>query len=151
MADATVKTYGPGGRNVAIEYEGGDPKITKDGVTVVKSIYFSDREVEIGAKLLKKIAGNTNMYTGDGTTLSTYFAKSLLDKGIKAIDNGSHPILLKKGFEKSKAELLTILDWMKIPIETKEELLSVCRVSANYNEEIAQITSEALHTVGING
>ena len=33
-------TLGPGGRNVALEYEAGDPKITKDGVTVLKSIWL---------------------------------------------------------------------------------------------------------------
>jgi chaperonin GroEL len=42
MADCTAETYGPGGRNVALEYEAGKPKITKDGVTVAKSIHFGD-------------------------------------------------------------------------------------------------------------
>ena len=37
---ATKTTMGPGGRNVALEYEAGSPKITKDGVTVAKSIFF---------------------------------------------------------------------------------------------------------------
>lgn len=39
VSDTASLTLGPGGRNVALEYEGGDPKITKDGVTVVKSIF----------------------------------------------------------------------------------------------------------------
>ena len=34
-------TLGPGGRNVALEYDAGDPKITKDGVTVLKSIHLA--------------------------------------------------------------------------------------------------------------
>jgi chaperonin GroEL len=48
------KTLGPGGRNVALEYEGGEPKITKDGVTVLKSIHLKNRAQEMGSKLLKK-------------------------------------------------------------------------------------------------
>jgi chaperonin GroEL len=39
IAKTAALTLGPGGRNIALEYEGGDPKITKDGVTVVKSIF----------------------------------------------------------------------------------------------------------------
>lgn len=78
VAKSTVKTYGPGGWNVALEYEAGDPKIQKDGVTVAKSIFFSDREKEIGAKLIKRVANNTNNFAGDGTTLSTLFANSII-------------------------------------------------------------------------
>ena len=48
---------GPGGRNVALEYDGGEPKITKDGVTVLKSINLQNRAEELGSKLLKKTSG----------------------------------------------------------------------------------------------
>ena len=43
LSSTSQVTLGPGGRNVALEYEAGDPKITKDGVTVLKSIHLSDR------------------------------------------------------------------------------------------------------------
>jgi chaperonin GroEL len=67
------------GRNVALEYEGGDPKITKDGVTVVKSVFEEKREHDMGAKLAKRVAGNTNIFAGDGTTTSTLLSKILLE------------------------------------------------------------------------
>lgn len=38
LADAVQVTLGPKGRNVVIEQSFGAPKITKDGVTVAKSI-----------------------------------------------------------------------------------------------------------------
>ena len=60
VAGPAQLTLGPGGRNVALEYEGGDPKITKDGVTVVKSIFLGDRDRELGVKLVKRVANNTN-------------------------------------------------------------------------------------------
>lgn len=66
------------GRNVALEYEGGEPKITKDGVTVVKSIIEPIRELDMGVRMMKRIAGNTNLYAGDGTTTSTLLANELL-------------------------------------------------------------------------
>ena len=79
-------TLGPGGRNVVLEYENGSPKITKDGVTVVKSIFEKQRDHDMGAKLLKRVANNTNVYAGDGTTTSTLIARELADRGFKAIE-----------------------------------------------------------------
>merc|ERR1719183_1423088 len=49
IADAVQVTLGPKGRNVAIQQSFGAPKITKDGVTVAKSIEFEDRHLNMGA------------------------------------------------------------------------------------------------------
>jgi chaperonin GroEL len=77
---------GPGGRNIVLEYENGDPKITKDGVTVIKSIFEQSRDRDMGAKLLKRVANNTNIYAGDGTTTSTLISSQLSQMGFKAIE-----------------------------------------------------------------
>ena len=79
-------TLGPGGRNVVLEYENGDPKITKDGVTVIKSIFEKTRDRDMGAKLLKRVANNTNIYAGDGTTTSSLISAQLASRGFKAIE-----------------------------------------------------------------
>ena len=86
VSEAACLTLGPGGRNVVLEYENGDPKITKDGVTVVKSIFDSNRGREIGIKLVKRVANNTNIYAGDGTTTSTLMSKELVQRGFRAIE-----------------------------------------------------------------
>jgi chaperonin GroEL len=59
---------GPKGRTVLIEQGFGGPKITKDGVTVAKSIELSDKLENIGAKLIQEVANKTNDVAGDGTT-----------------------------------------------------------------------------------
>lgn len=101
LANTSQLTLGPGGRNIAMEYEGGDPKITKDGVTVLKSIEMSSRAEELGARLLKQSAGYTNTYAGDGTTSSALISKEILRRGICAIDQqGVHPVALKRGLDK---------------------------------------------------
>lgn len=95
-------TLGPGGRNIVLEYENGDPKITKDGVTIVKSIFEHDRARDMGAKLLKRVANNTNVYAGDGTTTSTLISKELVTRGFKAIEyQDAHPIAIKRGMDKA--------------------------------------------------
>lgn len=49
-----------------IENNCGTPKITKDGVTVAKSISFKDKSKNIGADLVKQVAKATNKVAGDG-------------------------------------------------------------------------------------
>jgi chaperonin GroEL len=107
LAETSQLTLGPGGRNVAMEYEGGDPKITKDGVTVLKSIEMEKRAEELGARLLKQSAGNTNKFAGDGTTSSALISKEILLRGLTAISvQDAHPVGLKRGIEKGMRVVL---------------------------------------------
>lgn len=102
LAEVGQKTLGPGGRNVAIEYEAGEPKITKDGVTVLKSIMLAEREKEMGAKMLKRSSGATNIFAGDGTTTSAVLAREIITRGINAIEfEGAHPVAIKRGLDKA--------------------------------------------------
>lgn len=145
-------TLGPGGRNVVLEYENGSPKITKDGVTVVKSIFEKTRDRDLGAKLLKRVANSTNVYAGDGTTTSTLISKELVSRGFNAIEfQGAHPISMKKGMEAGLKVVQGFLKDIAMPISQPEEVKSVCMVSSNHNERIAEIISKVLTTVGIDG
>ena len=135
-------TLGPGGRNVVLEYENGDPKITKDGVTVVKSIFEQTRARDIGAKLLKRVANNTNVYAGDGTTTSTLMTKELVQRGFNAIEfQGAHSIAVKRGMDKGLEVVLGFLTEMAMPISQQEEVRNVCLVSSNHNEHVSDIIS----------
>ena len=51
---------------MVLEQSFGAPKVTKDGVTVAKSIEFKDRVKNIGASLVKQVANATNDVAGDG-------------------------------------------------------------------------------------
>lgn len=51
---------------MVIEQSFGAPKVTKDGVTVAKSIEFKDRVKNVGASLVKQVANATNDVAGDG-------------------------------------------------------------------------------------
>ncbi|XP_020531625.1 chaperonin CPN60, mitochondrial isoform X2 [Amborella trichopoda] len=66
LADVVKVTMGPKGRNVIIEQSRGAPKVTKDGVTVGKSIEFEDKAKNVGANLVKQVAKATNAAAGDG-------------------------------------------------------------------------------------
>ena len=135
-----------------LEYENGDPKITKDGVTVIKSIFEKQRDRDMGAKLLKRVANNTNIYAGDGTTTSTLISSELSQLGFKAIEfQGAHPIAIKRGMDKALKIVLGFLKDISMPISQPEELKNVCMVSSNHDEKIASIVSQVLDAVGIDG
>lgn len=54
------------GRTVIIEGSHKGPKVTKDGVTVAKSVEFEDSAKNVGASLVKQVAEATNKAAGDG-------------------------------------------------------------------------------------
>jgi chaperonin GroEL len=90
-------TLGPKGRNVAVDRKFGSPTITHDGVSVAKEIELEDPFENMGAQLLKEAAQKTNDIAGDGTTTSTVLAHAIVNEGLKALEAGYNPMLLKHG------------------------------------------------------
>merc|ERR1719473_10313 len=101
LADAVAVTMGPKGRNVVIEQSFGAPKVTKDGVTVAKSIELKAKMANVGASLIKQVASKTNDVAGDGTTTSTVLARAIFNEGTKAVVAGMNPMDVKRGIDSS--------------------------------------------------
>lgn len=62
---------GPSGQNVIIEVPGGPPIVTKDGVTVARSLDLRDRNMNLGAQIIKEAASRTCDDAGYGTITAT--------------------------------------------------------------------------------
>ena len=101
LSKAVEATLGPRGRNVVIEKEYGEYHSTKDGVTVAKSIDLQDPLENAGAQIVKEVSQQTNDEAGDGTTTATVLASSIINQSFAAIEQGSHPIELKRGIDKA--------------------------------------------------
>lgn len=97
-----------------IEVEDKIPKITKDGVTIVKNIMRSNALEEVCCALLRQAAHNTNQFAGDGTTTSTIIASTIFQKGQRLLTAGGNPILIKKGIEIARDYVLEFLDEIKL-------------------------------------
>ena len=97
LADAVQVTLGPKGRNAVLEQSFGAPKITKDGVTVAKSIEFKDRHQNLGAQLVRQVANKTNDIAGDGTTTATVLTRAIYAEGCKSVAAGMNPMDLRRG------------------------------------------------------
>ncbi|KAM3231144.1 hypothetical protein ACQJBY_061355 [Aegilops geniculata] len=136
LADAVKLTMGPKGRTVIIEQSFGAPKVTKDGVTVAKSIEFSDRVKNVGASLVKQVANATNDTAGDGTTCATVLTKAIFTEGCKSVAAGMNAMDLRRGISMAVDSVVTNLKGMARMINTSEEIAQVGTISANGEREI---------------
>ena len=150
VAEAVSATLGPKGRNVAIDRKFGSPTITHDGVSVAKEIELEDPFENMGAQLLKEAATKTNDIAGDGTTTSTVLAHAIVNEGLKALEAGYNPMLLKHGIELATDTVVAELKKNSVKIDTKEEIASVATNSAA-DTEIGNLIADVMDKVGKDG
>jgi chaperonin GroEL len=150
VAKAVVTTLGPKGRNIALDKKWGAPNIVHDGVSVAKEIDLPDPFENMGAQLVKEAASKTNDNAGDGTTTSTLLAQVITDNGMKKINAGANPMIVKKGIESAVEAVVAELKKQAKPIKGKEEISQVATISAG-DPEIGNKIAEALDKVGRDG
>ncbi len=150
VANAVGATLGPKGRNVAVDRKFGSPTITHDGVSVAKEVELEDPFENMGAQLLKEAATKTNDIAGDGTTTSTVLAHAIVNEGLKALEAGYNPMLLKRGIEMASESVVEELRKMSVKIDTKEEIASVATNSAA-DEKIGTLIADVMDKVGKDG
>ncbi|KAJ6815955.1 chaperonin CPN60-like 2, mitochondrial [Iris pallida] len=152
LADAVKLTMGPKGRNVIIEQtRGGPPKVTKDGVTVARSIEFGDGAKNVGASLVKQVADATNKAAGDGTTCATVLTQAILSEGCKAVAAGVNVMDLRSGINKAVDAVVSHLKSKAWMISTPDEITQVATISANSDREIGELIARAMEKVGKEG
>ena len=151
LANAVKVTLGPKGRNVVLERSFGGPTVTKDGVSVAKEIELKDKFENMGAAMVREVASKTSDNAGDGTTTATVLAQAIVDEGMKFVAAGMNPMDLKRGIDKAVAAAVTELKKLSKPTTTNKEIAQVGAISANSDEEIGQIISEAMDKVGKEG
>lgn len=113
------------GRTVIIEQSWGSPKVTKDGVTVAKSIDLKDKYKNIGAKLVQDVANNTNEEAGDGTTTATVLARAIAKEGFDTISKGANPVEIRRGVMMAVEVVINELKRLSKPVTTPEEIAQV--------------------------
>ncbi|KAF5751284.1 chaperonin CPN60-like 2 mitochondrial isoform X2 [Tripterygium wilfordii] len=151
VAEAVKVTMGPKGRNVIIEKTHGDPKVTKDGVTVAKSIKFKEKAKNVGADLVKQVASATNTAAGDGTTCATVVTQAILTEGCKSLAAGVNVMDLRTGINIAVDAVISDLKKRALMISTPEEITQVGTISANGEREIGELIARAMEKVGKEG
>jgi chaperonin GroEL len=151
LTDAVKATLGPRGRNVIIEKSFGSPLVTKDGVTVAKEIELADKFQDMGAQMVREVASKTSDVAGDGTTTATLLAQKIYQEGSKLVAAGYNPMDLKRGIDKAVAAVAGELKKMSKATKDPKEIAQVGTISANNDETIGNIISEAMAKVGKEG
>jgi chaperonin GroEL len=151
LANTVKVTLGPKGRNVVLERLAGPPTITNDGVSIAREIELSDQYRNMGAQLVREVANKTSDLTGDGTTTATLLAQAIVREGMKAIDEGANPMLLRRGIEEATDRLAAELSRVARPVEGRDELVHVATIAAKEDPVIGEAVAEALDRVGREG
>jgi chaperonin GroEL len=148
----TVKiTLGPKGRNVVIDKKFGAPTITKDGVSVAKEIELADPFENMGAQMVKEVASKTSDVAGDGTTTATVLAQAIFTQGLKNVTAGSNPTALKRGIDQAVKVIIEDLKKQSREVSGKTEIAQVGSISANNDNTIGELISDAMDKVGKDG
>ena len=151
LANTVKITLGPKGRNVVLSSTFGSPTITNDGVTIAKEIDLEDPYEDMGAKLVKEVATKTQDVAGDGTTTATLLAQAILHKGMRNITVGANPIEIKRGIDKATEAVVENIKSKSEEVKGKEKVTQVATISANNDEVIGNLISDAMEKVGANG
>ena len=150
LADTVRVTIGPKGRNVVLDKSFGAPLITNDGVTIAKEIELEDRFENMGAQLIKEVASKTNDVAGDGTTTATVLAQAMVHEGMKNLEAGANPIILRKGMRKATDVAVEAIAKMSSKVKDKDQIAKVAAISAG-DAEVGQMVADAMEKVSNDG
>ena len=150
LADTVRVTLGPKGRNVVLDKSFGAPLITNDGVTIAKEIELEDAFENMGAQLVKEVATKTNDVAGDGTTTATVLTQAMVQEGMKNLEAGANPIVLRRGMKRATDKAVEALKDMSQKVKGKEQIAKVAAISAG-DEEVGNLVADAMEKVTNDG
>ena len=150
LADTVRVTIGPKGRNVVLDKSFGAPLITNDGVTIAKEIELEDAFENMGAQLIREVASKTNDVAGDGTTTATVLAQAMVHEGMKNLEAGANPNVLRKGLKKATDGAVEAIKKMSSKVTGREQIARVAAISAS-DDSVGEMVAEAMDKVSNDG
>ena len=150
LANTVRVTIGPKGRNVVLDKSYGAPLITNDGVTIAKEVELEDPFENMGAQLVKEVATKTNDVAGDGTTTATVLAQAMVKEGMKNLEAGANPIVLRRGMKKATDKAVEALKAMSQKVNGKDHIAKVAAISAG-DETVGNLVADAMEKVSNDG
>ena len=150
VANTVKVTLGPKGRNVVLDKSFGSPLITNDGVSIAKEIELKDPYENMGAQLVREVASKTNDVAGDGTTTATVLAQAIVSEGLKNLEAGANPIVLRKGIKKAVEAAVESIQKQSSKVKGKDQIAKVAGISAG-DSAVGEMVADAMEKVSKDG
>ena len=150
VANTVKVTLGPKGRNVVLDKSFGSPLITNDGVSIAKEIDLKDPYENMGAQLVREVASKTNDVAGDGTTTATVLAQAIVSEGLKNLEAGANPIILRKGIKKAVEAAVESIQKQSSKVKGKDQIAKVAGISAG-DSAVGEMVADAMEKVSKDG
>ena len=150
VANTVKVTLGPKGRNVVLDKSYGSPLITNDGVSIAKEIELKDPYENMGAQLVREVASKTNDVAGDGTTTATVLAQAIVMEGMKNLEAGANPIVLRKGIRKAVDATVESIKKQSSKVKGKDQIAKVAGISAG-DSTVGDMIADAMEKVSKDG
>jgi len=152
ISNAVKSTLGPQGQTVLIE-SGEHTQgltVTKDGVTVAKSVFLMDPVENLAVRMMKQASEKTANTAGDGTTTAIVLTEALVKAGESHIGENENTIQVVREIRKEGDKLLA--DIAKESVEVTDDMLEdIATISSNNDTEIGGIIADAYRKVGHDG
>ena len=152
ISNAVKSTLGPRGQTVLIESAEHTQglTVTKDGVTVAKSIYLLDPVENLAVRMMKQASEKTANTAGDGTTTAIVLTEALVKAGEKYITEDDNIIQVVRELRAAGDILIEQIKKQSVAV-TDAMLIDIATISANNDLELGQIIAGAYEQVGHDG
>ena len=152
ISDAVKVTLGPRGKNVLTINSYGEAHLTKDGITVAKSVKSDDPTINGILNVIREASANTAKSVGDGSTSTLVLTQTIFNEGLKLIQSGANPTLVKTGMMLALKDILKYIQKHSEKIDINSDRLEqVAYISANNDYEIGNIAVEAIRLANVDG
>ena len=153
MSSAVKSTLGPMGNTVLIESPDHTHGITvtKDGVTVAKSIALLDPVENLAVRMMREAADRTATLAGDGTTTAIVLTEALVKSGMSNITIDDNKTEVLRDLLDETKTIIKVLETLISKPVGKKTLYDVASISANNDKAIGRTIADTYNTVGENG
>ena len=150
LTRAVQSTLGPKGMNAIVDRPIGTPMISRDGVSIAEEIELHDRFENMGAQVLREVAGMTNQVAGDGTTTATVLANALVQEGLVLVNGSVSPVDVVDGIGHAVDYMIEQLKGAARPLSEISAVEAVATIGSN-SPELGRLIAQAIERVGPDG
>lgn len=145
-----VDTFGPRGKVFAYN-NGTNTILSKDGVTALKKIKLSNELKDMGVKFVTEASDKANYHNGDGSSTTAILTYAMCESMNKLINQGFDINLIRTCITEIRDFIFSLLTNFKCDIDDEKQIHDIAFISANGDEEMANLITQAFTSIGDKG